>query len=129
MLKKIYTILFLGVAVIGKAQTAIPLNLLPVPANIEMLNGSFRLTGDFTVGVHTTAPDTILIKAVNRMYQTLNRRTALYFKTKYIRSNDKSDTAALQITVSKPVLPSPGTDESYDLTVNGNKIILKAIFA
>ena len=60
------------------------------------------------------------------MIQTLNRKTGLYFTNKSITSKDNSDTVALQITVSKSVLPSIGADESYLLVVSNDKIILKA---
>jgi len=124
--KKIFTISLLFAALICKAQTAAQLNLLPVPKNVEVQTGSFRLTENFSVGIHEAAPDTILIKAINRMYQALNRRSGLYFKKQYIRSKDNSDTASLQVTINKAVLPSFGVDESYSLIVTRNKIILNA---
>lgn len=125
-LKRIISIICLFIAVITKAQLPSTLNLLPVPKKIELQTGMFILTQNFSAGIHEPAPDTILINAVNRAYQTLNRRSGLYFTTKRITSKDNSDTASLQITVSKAVPPSPGADESYSLSVNNNKIILNA---
>jgi len=125
-LKKIISVICLFSAVITKAQLPSTLNLLPVPKKVEMQTGMFILTQNFGVGIHEPAPDTILINAVNRTYQTLNRRSGLYFTTKHITSKDNSDSASLQITVNKAVLPLLGADESYSLVVNNNKIILNA---
>jgi hexosaminidase len=108
------------------AQTTSSLNLMPVPKTIERRAGSFRLTDNFTIALHETVSDTILIKAVNRMYQTLNRRSGLYFKQKYISSKDISDTASFQVTVGKAALPAITADESYSLTITGNTVNLKA---
>jgi hexosaminidase len=60
------------------------------------------------------------------MYQTLNRRSGLYFKQRYISSKNNSDTASLQVTVDKSVPPSPGADESYSLSITNNRVNLKA---
>ena len=125
-LKKIISVICLFSAVITKAQPSSTLNLVPVPKKIEPQTGMFILTQNFGVGIHEPAPDTILINAVNRTYQTLNRRSGLYFTTKHITSKDNSDSASLQITVNKAVLPLLGADESYSLVVNNNKIILNA---
>lgn len=124
--KNIFIIIGLLACIHVKSQTTSSLNLLPFPKQLEMQQGQFRLTQNFSVAVHETASDTILIKGINRMIQTLNRKTGLYFTNKSITSKDNSDTAALQITVSKSVLPYIGTDESYLLVVSNDKIILKA---
>jgi hexosaminidase len=88
------------------------------PGNIELKQGAFRLTENFTVTIHQPASDTILVKAVNRMYQTLNRRSGLYFKQKSISPKNNSGAASFQVTVDKAVLPSIGADESYSVIVN-----------
>jgi hexosaminidase len=124
--RKIITIACLLPALVAKTQMATSLNLLPVPTNVELRTGSFMLSENFTVAIHAKTSDTILVKAVNRMYQTLNRRSGLYFKQKYISSKDNSDTASLQITVDKARLPSPGIDESYLLTITNDRVNLTA---
>jgi hypothetical protein len=50
------------------------------------------------------------------MYQTLNRRTGIYFKQARIRSGDNSETAALQVNVNKAATPAIGADESIHST-------------
>ena len=60
------------------------------------------------------------------MYQSLNRKSGLYFTKNRITSQDNSDTATLQISVGKIAAPGIGVDESYTLNLNGNRIILNA---
>jgi hexosaminidase len=126
LVKKLITIVCLLPGFVAKTQTTPPLNLLPAPTTVELHTGSFSLTENFTVGIRAKTSDTILLKAVNRMYQTLNRRSGLYFKQKYISSNNDSDTASLQVTVDKTRLPSPGIDESYLLTITNDRVNLTA---
>lgn len=125
-LKRIVLILLLFAAIIAKSQKPATLTLLPVPKSMELQTGSFMLTQNFSVGIHQQAADTILIKGVNRMYQSLNRKSGLYFTKNRITSQDNSDTATLQISVGKIAAPAIGVDESYTLTVNSNRIILNA---
>jgi hypothetical protein len=96
------------VLLLRKHQLPSTLNLLPVPKKIELQKGMFILTQNFGVGIHEPAPDTILINAVNRTYQTLKPEEWFIFYNKTITSKDNSDSASLQITVKKAVLPSLG---------------------
>src|ERR1043165_7171533 len=125
-LRKIVALLCLVSGFAAKTQTVSSLGLLPVPRTVELHGGSFRLTDNFTVMLRETVADTILVKAVNRLYQTLNRRSGLYFKQKYVNSKNSSDTASFQVTVGKAIEPSIGADESSSLTVTDNKVDLTA---
>src|SRR4029078_6580535 len=124
--KNIIIIVCLVSGLVAKTQSIRSLNLLPVPGNIELKQGAFRLTENFTVTIHQPASDTILVKAVNRMYQTLNRRSGLYFKQKYISPKNNSGAASFQVTVDKAVLPSIGADESYSVIVTSDRVDLRA---
>jgi len=126
LVKKLIAIVCLVPGFIAQAQTDSPLSLLPAPTTVERHTGSFGVTENFSVSIHTKTVDTILVKAVNRMYQTLNRRSGLYFKQKYISSKHNSDTASLQITVDNTRLPYPGVDESYLLTITNDRLNLSA---
>ena len=108
------------------SQNISTLNLMPVPKKVEIKEGDLMLNKDFSVAIHASSTDTILLKAVNRFVQTLNRKTALYFVNKEVSFNDKSDTSALQIFVNKKASPTPGSDESYTLSIDGQKMELKA---
>lgn len=124
--KCLVLIIVLTVGLGAKGQVKEPLNMLPLPKNGEVQIGSFTITPSFTIALHTTSPDTILVKAVNRMYQKLNRKTGQFFGQEYITLNDQSDTAALQVNVKKSILPINGVDESYNLSINGKQIVLDA---
>ena len=127
MLKRlILPVLALFIAAHSNGQTAAQLNLLPIPKSISLQSGSFQLSQNFGIAIHSAVRDTILIKAVNRVYQTLKRRTGIYFKQDRIRSTDNSDTAALQVTISKAATPAIGTDESYSLNITNSKIVVNA---
>ena len=123
---KLLTLLLLTSGFAAHAQSSQSFNLLPVPKNLQLQEGAYTITPSFTISVKTSAPDTILVKAVNRMYQALNRRTGLYFSKEYISFNDNSDTSAFIVRVKKSGLPAIGTDESYTLNVTSNRITLDA---
>jgi len=124
--KKIITIVCLLSGIVAKTQTGTTLSLLPSPGNVELKMGSFRLTENFTVAIHEADTDTILVNAVNRMYQTLNRRSGLYFKQKNINSRNNNDSASFNVTVAKAVMASIGADESYSITITNDKVNLTA---
>lgn len=108
------------------AQNTTTLNLLPVPQSISAQEGTLPINRGFTISVKADATDTLLYKAVTRMYQTLNRRTGLDFKQQRITAKDHSDTSQLQINVAKKAMPAVGIDESYSIDITANKIILSA---
>jgi hexosaminidase len=111
---------------VARAQVNETLNLLPVPAKVEVRKGAFAITSDFSIALHTISPDTILVKAANRMYQMLSRKTGQFFQQEYITGADRSDTVALQITVKKSIVPTIGIDESYTISVTEKQIVLNA---
>ncbi|MEP6612528.1 MAG: family 20 glycosylhydrolase [Mucilaginibacter sp.] len=126
MKKLLLFCLFLYAAIITYAQTTPLTNLMPMPKSVIFSTGQFIIKPNFTVCVRADATDTILYAAVNRAYQTLNRKTGLYFGQQYITANDKSDTAALVVTVKQKAPAQLGGDESYTLTVNPKQINLAA---
>src|SRR5579862_4128614 len=95
IMRNIFIIGFLCITTIAQSQAPQTLNLLPVPEQITVQGDSLLLTEKFTVSIDADAKDTILFKAVNRMYQTLNRRTGLYFSQQYILPADKNNAATL----------------------------------
>jgi hexosaminidase len=121
------TLLLMLVCHAAPAQFTETLDLLPVPGSMQLQNGSLAIGQDFMVSVQTNVPDTILIKAVNRMYQALNRRTGLYFTQERIRINENGDSAVLLVRVKQTVLPAIGVDESYALKVSADKIVIDAV--
>src|SRR5579863_10154740 len=92
------TLLFFALG--ATAQQSATLNLMPVPGQMQLNSGKFRITNKFTLMVKAEATDTVIYKAVNRAYQTLNRKTGLIFGQKYITNADTLTSASLMISVS-----------------------------
>ncbi len=129
-LRTIMSNLFLLVPLVGcvsisSAQQS-SLNLMPVPSNIEVQQGRFVLTSAFDVSVRADKNDAVLYRAVNRTYQTLNRRTSSFFKTQYITPSAETSPAQLTITVRSKTSGEIGVDESYSLKVTEQNIVLDA---
>jgi hexosaminidase len=125
-MKKIILVAFLFfccVAVNGQQST---LNLMPVPKQLAVMSGKNRITNKFTVSVPGNATDTVLFKAVNRTYQTLNRKTGLEFGQQYVIPPDKNDSASLIVIVKALGHAAIGVDESYSLKVSEKQIVLSA---
>lgn len=102
------------------------LNLMPAPKSIVTADAKFRLTNKFAVFVKGLKDDTMLYKAVNRAYQVLNRKTGLAFGLKYISPADTLTGAQMQVAEQAKTKPAIGLDESYQLKVNDNSIVLNA---
>ena len=102
------------------------LNLMPAPKSIVTADAKFRLTNKFAVFVRGPKDDTMLYKAVNRAYQVLNRKTGLAFGLKYISPTDTLTGAPMQVAEQTKAKPAIGLDESYQLKVNENSIVLSA---
>ena len=79
-MRSFFSIMMLVSITIASAQTPATLNLMPVPKSLTVDSGKMPLTSGFRVAVHAEKTDTILYKAVNRMYQHLNRLTGIYLK-------------------------------------------------
>src|SRR4051794_7425950 len=98
-MKKTLLIWFLFYAVFAaNAQNS---SLLPVPQHVSFGNGRFLLNSGFTITIKADPSDSALYFAVNRAFQTLNRRTALYFRQQRITAKDISDTSSLIIRVKQ----------------------------
>jgi hexosaminidase len=126
-MKRILSALFLLLAaLIVNAQSPQNTALLPVPQNIAFHSGRFMLNANFSIAVKADASDSVLYFAINRAFQTLNRRTALYFGQQRITAKDISDTSLLIINVKHKTAVTIGGDESYNLTITPKNIRLDA---
>jgi hexosaminidase len=120
-----FFIVFLLISTLGiQAQPLV--NLMPVPKQMDLKSGEFKLTMDFTLVIDADTSDQILFNAANRMYQTLNRRTALYFIQQRIKPAPKNASGSMIISVKKKITPSVGEDESYSLNITAGQVSLTA---
>jgi hexosaminidase len=125
-MRALFSILFFIGISIASAQSFSTLNLMPVPKSLAVGKGGFRLESGFTISVKADITDSILFLGVNRMRQTLNRRTGLFFGQENIRPKDNNDTAGLIVSVKLKSGISIGTDESYQLLVTKQQLRLEA---
>jgi hexosaminidase len=117
-------LLFTGI-LSASAQGADSLYLMPRPQSVQLQNGRFIFSNQFTVGI--SGPEsTKLNAAVNRFYVQAQKRTGIFFPQEYITAADNKTGAQLSIHFDKVVPPQVGMDESYKLTVSTQKISLTA---
>lgn len=126
MRTKILGLILSIAALAAQAQDTPALNLLPAPQHLTRAEGRFLLTPSFNINVEAATTDTILYAAVNRMYQTANRRTGLYFNTQYIRPQAANDSSRMIVRVQHSLNRQVEVDESYTLSITSTKIILDA---
>ena len=121
----IYSMICLAAA--ANAQVPETLNLMPYPKSITIQEGRFKMTSGFTVSISADTKDTVCLLAANRMFQTLNRRTGLFFAQENISLNDRNDSAGLMIRVQQRASMEIGIDESYRIQIKGNQVVLDAL--
>ena len=114
----------LGLAINLPAQSPA---LMPMPSDMKLNGGRYRLDDGFRIAVKADPKDDILYPALTRTYQSLNRRTGLYFHQQRITTADNRSDASFQVTVSKKVEPSVGANESYTLTITESGVSLNAM--
>src|SRR5579862_7204773 len=125
-MRAFFLLLAICISSAALAQDPATLNLMPIPKSMNIQEGRFNMSSAFTVAVKADPADTICFLAVNRMFQTLNRRTGLFFHQENITSKDNNDTASLIIRVKQKTKMEIGMDESYRIQVGKNKVTLEA---
>jgi hexosaminidase len=125
-MKRISLIIFLFSTLASFAQQPEPLSLMPIPASVSTIAGRFQLTENFTISIKADQKDTVLFEAVNRMFNTLNRRTGLYFRQQFIKAGHFTDTASMLVIVKQKESAAIGVDESYQLTISDRQVIIRA---
>lgn len=125
-MRKFFMILFSTAAITSRAQISPALSLMPVPKYIAMETGKYKLSSGFTISVHADPTDTVLYRAVDRMFQTLNRRTGLLFIQGNIRSKEQLDSASMIVLVKQKSKVLIGADESYHIKILEKQIWLQA---
>ncbi len=122
---KISFILFLvltAVSLLFGESMANP-SLLPVPQSVTYHDGQFRLSDDFRMAVKGI-DDPRIYKAATRTLRRLSNRTGLFFPQDFITESDK--TGEMLITVKRVGNVKLHEDESYQLNVTSQKILLEA---
>ncbi len=100
--------------------------LMPWPKEVVFNEGKFLINKNFTVGIRGAFNDR-LYDAANRFLRRLDNRTGVFFKQGIINKHSVfSDAPSLLIKVVRPGEIKLHEDESYQLTINNQKIILTA---
>ena len=120
---RIVRVLFLSVltSLLASAQTQPQLNLMPMPASVQMGSGQLPVTQSFSVAV-TGHRDASLDEEVQRFVTQLSRQTGIPFRPQ------PGATPTLQIHADhgRDRVQKLGEDESYELTVTGSSATLTA---
>ncbi len=128
MTRTVLVLLLLSSLAFGADSAANPspssLNLMPLPASIQLRQGSLKLDGSFAIAA-TSYSDARLERAVRRLQQRIEGRTGVQLplgsrqKRRRQRSPSKSPPAGSQY-------PKLGDDESYSLEIGSDRATLKA---
>jgi len=129
-MKKLLVILAISGMIIGNTSglSANPqntLNLMPVPEELVLRNGHFRLDENFTIGVSGPV-DERLYKAATRTLRRLAGRTGYFLPQDYITEKSTPDSADLIISIKRIGDLKLFEDESYTLKITPKKITLSA---
>ena len=99
-------------------------NLMPVPASLQFLNGSFILKDSFNIAT-TGYSDARLESAIDRFSKRLQGRTGLTLTTG-LATDKASATLRIQCATAGQTIPSIDEDESYRLEVSESQVQLTA---
>jgi len=101
------------------------LNLMPVPAEILLKEGVFRLDESFALKIDGPA-DSRLYQAATGMLRRLAGRTGYFLSQDYINANSKPENPQLVVKISRIGDLKLFEDESYSLTITDKQITLNA---
>ena len=114
-------------AAVGTAGGASPtLDLMPVPAQIELGAGSYTVGDEFTVSIDGDGTTPRLHRGVGRMLRRLSDRSTLFFENHVFLELEGREDAAMQITAGRAGKLDLGDDESYRLMVTEAGVELQA---
>ncbi|MGO4904046.1 beta-N-acetylhexosaminidase [Flavobacterium sp. W20_MBD1_R3] len=122
---KYFLMLLFGTCVVNAQITTEQLNLMPWPQNIKLTAGTFALSKNFKVNITGNPNPRIFIGATN-FVRRLDGRTGLFLEQSFLTKVNESPEAELQINCVRNGKIEINEDESYQLTITANKIIINA---
>jgi hexosaminidase len=102
------------------------LNLMPVPAQLELGEASIEIGQDFSVTIEGHGATPRLRRGVQRMLRRLSDRSALFFDPSTFLQLEGRSMASMVVTAIRPGELVVGEDESYRLTITADGIVLQA---
>ena len=114
-------------ASVGVAEETPPtLDLMPVPAQIELGTSFYTIDENFSVYLEGDGATPRLRRGIQRTLRRLSDRSALFFEpSTFLELEDRED-AAMRVTAEHTGGLALGEDESYRLTVTEEGIRLQA---
>jgi hexosaminidase len=117
-------LIFVATSAFSQSTTK-TLNLMPVPEKVIQKEGKFRLDSSFTVSI-TGNPDERIYTAATKMLMRLGKRTTLKFSQGYLNAKNQPTKASFTIGCVAPGKVEMNMDESYELIVSADFILLKS---
>jgi hexosaminidase len=123
-MKYIFILLISGV--IASAQIKTPqLDLMPWPQKIDLKSGIFTLDKNFKVNI-TGLPNARIFGAATRFLRRLDGRTGLFLEQGFLTKLNEAPSAQLQINCKQQGKIGLYEDESYQLEIQTDTIIINA---
>ena len=121
-----YFLIFLFTAFVSNAQIQKDqLDLMPWPQNINLTAGTFTLSKSFKVNI-TGNPDSRIFIGATNFLRRLDGRTGLFFEQGFSTKINEYPEAELQINCVQNGKIGLYEDESYQLSIESNKIKINA---
>lgn len=121
-----YILILLFAAFVSNAQIqTTPLDLMPWPQNINLTAGTFALSKSFKVNITGNPNPRIFVGATNFL-RRLDGRTGLFFEQGFSTKINENPEAELQINCVRNGKIGLYEDESYQLSIESNKIKINA---
>lgn len=111
----ITVLILMSATSVASAQDTSQLNLMPVPASVELQTGRLPVTSSFSVNTKGYADDR-LRRAIGRMTKRLAGRTVMTLSFD-LATDEAAATLVVQCERAGAAIPSLGEDESYKLDV------------
>ncbi|MDI6033966.1 family 20 glycosylhydrolase [Flavobacterium sp. LB2P84] len=123
-MKYILILLFTGIVANAQLKTT-SLDLMPWPQNINLTQGTFALSKNFKVNITGNPNPRIFVGATNFL-RRLDNKTGLFFEQGFFIKKNEAPEAQVQINCVKNGKIGLYEDESYQLEIQSNKIIINA---
>ncbi|WP_367753262.1 beta-N-acetylhexosaminidase [Flavobacterium sp. WC2430] len=101
------------------------LDLMPWPQKVDLTAGTFALSKNFKVNI-TGNPDARIFIGATRFLRRLDGRTGLFFEQDFLTKINEVPEAQLQINCTRSGKIEINENESYQLSIDSNKIVINA---
>jgi hexosaminidase len=111
---------------VAAVQGSPTLDLMPVPAQLELGEATFEIGPEFSVTIEGNGTTPRLRGGVGRMLRRLSDRSALFLDPSAFLQLEGRSMASMVVTATRPGELVVGEDESYRLTITSDGIALQA---